>query len=93
MDLNITTISAVANIFTVDELQQNLKEATLKMLESPDAIISASTGAGASYTKQLNMTAQELVELLTYALEYKQTGTIASSGGNNIMPTITFFPF
>ena len=92
MDLNITTISAVANIFTVDELQKNLKEATFKMLENPDAIVSASTGSGASYTKQLNMTAQELVELLTYALEYKQYGSI-STGGSNIMRAVTYFPF
>lgn len=91
MDLSHTTISAVANIFSIEELQMNLKEATLKMIENPDQIVSASTGAGASYTKQLNMNAQELVELLSYALEYKQTGSI-SNGGHNIMSTVTYFP-
>lgn len=93
MELTVNIIKAVANLYALDELQIELKEATTKMLQAPDAIISASTGAGASYTKQLNMTASELVELLSLALEYKQYGSISTSGGSNIMPAITFFPY
>lgn len=90
MDLSIITIKAVANLFTLSELHQELKNATLAMLQNPDAIVSASTGAGASYTKQLNMTATELVELLSLALEYKQTGSITNGSGSNIMTSQTF---
>lgn len=76
-------------MYSVEELQQNLQRATLALLENPDSIVSASTGSGASYSKQINMTAQDMVELFSYALEYKQTGSI-STGGSNIMPAVTF---
>lgn len=89
MELTVNIIKSVANLFTVDELQQNLKQATLAMLENPDQIVSASTGSGASYTKQLNMKPSELVELLSACLEYKQTGGF-SAGGSNIMHSVTF---
>lgn len=65
-----------------------MQRATLALLENPDSIVSASTGSGASYSKQINMTAQDMVELFSYALEYKQTGSI-SSGGSNIMRSQT----
>lgn len=91
MELNLVTIKAVSNLFTLNELQTELEKATMAMLQQPDKIISATTGAGSSYTKQISMSAQELVELLSYALEYKQTGTI-SSDGSNIMYTVTFLP-
>lgn len=92
MDLSVNIVRAVANLFSIEELQQNLHQATLALLENPDQIVSASTGAGASYTKQLNMRPQELVELLSCALEYKQSGGI-STGGSNIMSAVTFFPY
>lgn len=90
MELTLNLIKSVANLFSIDELQQNLQRATLAMLENPDQIVSASTGAGASYTKQLNMKPSELVELLSACLEYKQSGTI-SAGGSNIMQSVTYF--
>ena len=89
MELTINVVKSVANLFTIDELQQNLQRATLAMLENPDSIISASTGSGASYTKSINLRPSELVELLSACLEYKQTGSL-SAGGSNIMPTVTF---
>lgn len=76
-------------MYSLEEIQQNLQRATLALLENPDSIVSASTGSGASYSKQINMTAQDMVELFSYALEYKQTGSI-STGGSNIMPAVTF---
>ena len=51
------------------------------MLANPEKIISASTGSGASYTKTVSMSASDLVELLTLALEYKKNGFVTS--GNN----------
>jgi hypothetical protein len=89
MEISITLVKSVANLFTIDELQQKIQEATLQMLANPDAIVSASTGSGASYSKVINMRAQDIVELFTYALEYKQTGTL-SAGGSNIMHSLTF---
>lgn len=88
MNLSLNVIKAVANLYSLDELQIELQKATVSMLENPNAIISASTGSGASYQRMISMTAQDMVELLTYALEYKQTGSL-SAGGNNIMPTIS----
>lgn len=89
MELTLNLIKSVANLFTLSELHQELKNATLAMLQNPDSIISASTGAGASYAKTINMKPAELVELLSACLEYKQSGTI-SAGGNNTMQTVTF---
>lgn len=88
MDLNINVVKAVADLYTIEELQTQLQKATISMLENPDAIVSASTGSGASYSKVINMRAQDLVELFSYALEYKRTGTL-SAGGHNIMPTVS----
>lgn len=83
MEITTTIIKAVANTFpTTEALQEALNKAVSQMLENPDAIVSASTGAGASYSKQITMTAQDLVELLSYALEYKETGLITTDGSN-----------
>ena len=87
MNLSDTVIKAVANLYTVEELEQELANAVNEMLKNPDRIVSASTGAGASYTKALNMTSQELVELLTFAIEYKKNGFIG--GGSNIMSFVS----
>ena len=88
MELTFNLIKSVANLFSIEELQTQLQKATLAMLENPDSIISASTGSGASYSKSINMKPAELVELLSACLEFKQSGTISTSG-NNIMPTIS----
>lgn len=87
MDLTETVIKAVANLYTLDELRAELETAIKKMIKDPNCIISASTGAGASYTKSLNMTSGELVELLSLAVEYKTRGYIGS--GSNIMNIVT----
>jgi hypothetical protein len=92
MELTVNIIKSIASLFSVDELQTKIRELTLQLLENPDQIVSASTGAGASYSKQINATPAELIELFSLALEYKQTGAI-SAGGNNIMQSITFFTF
>lgn len=89
MNISLPVIKSISNMYSVEELQQNLQRATLAMLENPDSIISASTGSGASYSKSINMKPAELVELLSACLEYKQTGSL-SAGGSNIMPTVTF---
>jgi hypothetical protein len=92
MEITESVVKGISALYTVEELQTELQKAVKEMLENPERVVSASTGSGASYTKDLMISPQELVELLTYALEYKRTGVI-SNGGSNIMDTITFFPF
>ena len=87
MNLSETVIKAVANLYSLEQLEQELATAVKEMIENPERIISASTGAGASYTKALNMTSQELVELFTFAIEYKKNGFIG--GGSNIMSFVS----
>lgn len=82
MELSESVIKGVAEALTIEELKERHKEAVLAMLDNPATIVTASTGAGASYSKQIQMTAQELVELLGYAINYKQYGIISSSGSN-----------
>lgn len=87
MNLNEQVIKAVANIYSVEELETELQKAVIEMLENPEKIISASTGSGASYTKTVSMSASDLVELLTLALEYKKNGFVTS--GNNVFRVIS----
>ena len=87
MNLNEQVIKAVANIYSVEELETELQKAVIEMLANPEKIISASTGSGASYTKTVSMSASDLVELLTLALEYKKNGFVAS--GNNVFRVIS----
>lgn len=71
MQLTETIIAAVAESFTAAELAEKKSEAVAAFLANPNAIVSASTGAGASYTKEISMTAQDAVELFSAALRYK----------------------
>lgn len=87
MNLNEQVIKAVANIYSVEELETELQKAVTEMLANPEKIISASTGSGASYTKTVSMSASDLVELLGYALEYKKNGFV--TGGNNVFRVIS----
>lgn len=84
-------IIAIANAFSIEELQTKLTEATQAFLENPDRIISASTGSGASYSKSYNYLPQDLVTLYTYAIQYKQVGEISTS--NNQWGVATFYPY
>lgn len=87
MNLNEQVIKAVANIYSVEELETELQKAVIEMLANPEKIISASTGSGASYTKTVSMSASDLVELLTLALDYKKNGFVTS--GNNVFRVIS----
>ena len=87
MNLSENVIKAVANIYSVEELETELQKAVIEMLANPEKIISASTGSGASYTKTVSMSASDLVELLTLALEYKKNGFVTSS--NNVFRVIS----
>lgn len=92
MELSEAVIKAVADTLTIEELKERHTEAVLQMLANPSQIVSASTGAGASYSKAIQMTAAELVELLTYAINYKQYGII-SSNGSQILDLVVLNPY
>ena len=92
MEITEAIITAVAEALSIEELKERHTEAVLKMLSNPSQIVSASTGSGASYSKQIQMTAQELVELLTYAINYKKYGVISNSG-SNIMDIVVLNPY
>lgn len=85
-------VESIASLYTLSELREELKNAVTNLLQNPDRIISASTGAGASYTKALNISPQEYVELLSCALQFKETGII-STGGSNQWNVVTFYPY
>lgn len=92
MEITEAIITAVAEALSIEELKERHTDAVLKMLSNPAQIVSASTGSGASYSKQIQMTAQELVELLTYAINYKMYGVISNSG-SNIMDIVVLNPY
>lgn len=92
MELSEAVIKGVAEALTLEELKERHTNAVLQMLANPAAIVSASTGAGASYTKAIQMTAAELVELLTYAINYKLYGVISNSG-SQIMDVVVLNPY
>ena len=76
-------VTSIAELFTLAELQEKLREATINLLENPERIVSATTGSGASYSKSMNFYPQELVELYSQAIQYKQAGELSTGGSNS----------
>lgn len=70
MQISATLIRAAATL-PEETIRANLQRALDAFMESPDSIISASTGAGASYTKKISATAAEMVEFWQTVLDYK----------------------
>ena len=85
MKLTTTLIASVAATFTIEELRERHAAAVAAFLSDPDSIVSASTGAGASYTRQINARPAELVELYAAAIDYKQ-GLPLSTGASSFHP-------
>lgn len=92
MTITHEIITSVAALYTLSELREKLKDAVEQMLNNPERIVSATTGSGASYSKALNMKVEEYVELLSYAMQYKETGEI-TTGGSNQWHVAAFYPF
>lgn len=93
MKLTMTIIEAVADSFPSVEALQEAKDAAVQaMLQNPDQIVTAATGAGASYTKRINATPAELVELYALALRVKKGEPIESSM-TQVNHTMVFWPF
>ena len=73
MKITYTIVKAVADSFpSLEALEEARAAAVAALLQNPDQIISASTGAGAAYTKRLNATPAELVELYEQAVRVRQ---------------------
>lgn len=70
MTITATLIKATAANFTPAELQTRIAE-TLEKITAGERISSASTGAGASYTSEQTASNEDLLELYTAALKYK----------------------
>ena len=80
MNITPALIKAICTIYSTDEIKSKIAEFTTALLENPDVIISASSGTGQSYSKQIVATPDKLIELFSYALEYAETGTISGGG-------------
>lgn len=92
MTISEELIIAIANTYTLSELHEKLKEATEQFLSNPDRIVSAATGSGASYNKQANFLPKDLVELYSFALNYKQFGSF-TQGADNQFGVFVINPF
>lgn len=62
MQITTTLIRALASL-PADEIAAQYNRALQAFLQDPNAIVSASDGAGQSYTRHLSGTAQEMLEL------------------------------
>lgn len=75
MNVNIRVVKAVAGANTEEQLQAIIKEQAAALAEN-EVIISASTGAAASYAMKERNRLTDLLDLYSMALEYKQTGRV-----------------
>lgn len=90
MDITAELIKTFATSFTASELATMKQQAMNALIAGSERIVSASTGAGASYTKELNYAPQDLLELIGYAEQYQQTGHLPTGG--QIYTPIAFYP-
>lgn len=77
----ITTslITATAEAYTEEQLQQKLQSALSELLEIEGWISSASSGGGTSYQRQRHLALTEKIDLLKAALDYKRGDSSAAS--------------
>ena len=70
-------IIALADSYTVDELQQQIADLSKQLAENGGWITSASSGGGTSYTRQQDMPLTDRIIMLRRALAYKTGDTSA----------------
>lgn len=66
-------------MYSTEQLQAKIAELIVDVEQNGSTITSASTGAGASYTRKIEASRLELLELYQAALDYK-LGTDNKSG-------------
>lgn len=71
MVISETIIRAFAAAYTLQQLEEMRSRALEELVENPNVLTSVNTGGGASYSQQERMTAQERIELLQRAIDYK----------------------
>ena len=69
MQITTTLIRALASL-PAEDIAAQYERALQAFLQDPNAIISASDGAGQSYTRHLSGTAQEMLELWQSVKDY-----------------------
>lgn len=72
MAVNMTVARSLARLKTEEELQALVAEAQAAVVANKGNIVSASTGGGASYSRQGMQAAEDMLELYEAALALKQ---------------------
>lgn len=80
MTITSELVRSVASMYTVEQLQEKIAGLITDLETNGSSIISASTGAGASYTRKIEASREDLLLLYQAALEYKMG--IVSKGGD-----------
>ena len=88
MNITPTIIRAFAQAYSRAQLVTMRAEALQEMVQNPSVITSASTGGGASYSQQLQMTAAERAELYQLAIDYIDQTTAQSDIAQFARPLI-----
>ena len=88
MNISPTIIRAFAQAYSRAQLVTMRAEALQEMVQNPSVITSASTGGGASYSQQLQMTAAERAELYQLAIDYIDQTTAQSEIAQFARPLI-----
>lgn len=79
-------LKALTITFTIEELRAKVIEYTTQLAtQGGDTIISATTGSGEGYTKQITARLDELVVLFSSALDYAENGGQMSTGSGCVM--------
>lgn len=85
MTITQALIVATAGKYTVEQLRAKIA-ALLEDVESNGGVITvASTGAGASYTRQQEASRLELIELYQAAIDYKAGKPNSTGGAHSVM--------
>lgn len=65
-------VRSIAGMYTLEQLQEKINSMILDLETNGSSIVSASTGAGASYTRKIEASREDLISLYTAAIDYKQ---------------------
>lgn len=79
MTITSELVRSVASMYTLEQLNDKIAGLITDLETNGSSIISASTGAGASYTRKIEASREDLLSLYSAAKDYKQ-GIVASGG-------------
>ena len=88
MNISITLIRAFAQQYSRAELVAMRAAALEELTKNPAVITSASTGGGASYSQQLQMSAADRAELYQLAIDYIDRTTAQADVAQFATPVI-----